>query len=228
MKLTLITRLFPELDAVSCAAESARVLQYGLRELGPVLSAIVCVTSATYSAVVALWAAGVLPGLSVLSASRILQGNIGVACAVIVGYLCIGCSVVIVMIVFCRSRLRAVLRQSLVHMGHRLCVQCGYSLQGNANGRCPECGSGISRGNGTVRQETSRSSGERPETNGRLDFVYGGRWRAVGVPLHLAVVLAAPIIASSRGSRPLAAFLGLLFVWTCWYDVAWLLWRLRR
>lgn len=37
-----------------------------------------------------------------------------------------------------------------------LCDQCGYSLEGNVSGRCPECGQAVARGATTRRRNQNR------------------------------------------------------------------------
>ncbi len=74
----------------------------------------------------------------------------------------------------CRRRVRAFLRQCLCENGVPMCIPCGYDLRGNTTGICPECGAPIRKDN----EDCSAPPAPSPPTGGTKET--GDTERAAG------------------------------------------------
>lgn len=74
--------------------------------------------------------------------------------AVVFATLMIGYPLAVLALV--RARMAAIARQQLTRRGYAVCVRCGYSLRGQQNAACPECGTAFDAGARRTPEEPIR------------------------------------------------------------------------
>ena len=62
-----------------------------------------------------------------------------------------------------RGRNRRIVRETLVALGHPVCIHCGYDLRGSPEPRCPECGTRVSRDDSSAENASGVAAAEKAE-----------------------------------------------------------------
>jgi hypothetical protein len=140
---SLYVRLYPELAVLDSAEERARVLRASntevLRGHKRQILGVACIAC-----------------LLLLSLCYFLsKTRMGLAFAPIAAAFLAWAAILAIFWIL-HKPIRRSLRRQLRQQGVPICVECGYDLQGNESGRCPECGTPV-RG-----REKAKPDGDQP------------------------------------------------------------------